>query len=153
MATSRVLRATARSELSQSTGPWKSTGKSISCLVLVSHPRPSQAGVRRRNCEDCSSPYHLQAAHLPLMCDNFLSHTHSSPPSALLHPSASGPACSGCVPSPLTKDKLFLFISGAGLVTFGHHPRKTGSVLACMFLLLEIPGAILELDHSSGCPL
>lgn len=56
------------------------------------------------------------------------------------------------MPSPLTKDKLFLFISGAGLVIFGYHPRKTGSALACMFLPLVIPGVILELDHSSGRP-
>lgn len=41
----------------------------------------------------------------------------------------------------------FLFISCAGLVTFGHHPRETRSVLACVFLPPKIPESLLELEQ------
>lgn len=41
----------------------------------------------------------------------------------------------------------FLFISCAGLVTFGHCPRETRSVLACVFLPLKIPESLFELEQ------
>lgn len=40
-----------------------------------------------------------------------------------------------------------LFISCAGLVSFGHHPGETGSVLSCMFFPPKILESILELEQ------